>query len=284
MNCDRYDSDFTPQWCPGCGNFAILDGVKEALCDLYEPRQVILVAGIGQASKLGFSVRTNMFNGLHGRTLPLAMGMHMANHQAKILVVAGDGDLFAEGGNHFIHAIRRNMDITILAGDNRVYGLTKGQGAPTSALDFRLHLHKGGEAPQPVSPITLALTAGATFTARTYSGNKEELVALIREGMQHRGTALIDIMFPCVSFNNVNTAAWYKKRVKPIGPDHDPTDFAAAMKLAGSSDEEIPTGIYYRVEKPVYADHLEVLAGDPLVKRGADRKPEAVKALLQRYR
>ena len=149
MNCDRYDSDFTPQWCPGCGNFAILDGVKEALCDLYEPRQVILVAGIGQASKLGFSVRTNMFNGLHGRTLPLAMGMHMANHQAKILVVAGDGDLFAEGGNHFIHAMRRNMDITILAGDNRVYGLTKGQGAPTSALDFRLHLHKGGEAPQP---------------------------------------------------------------------------------------------------------------------------------------
>jgi len=284
VECERYTTDFEPQWCPGCGNYAILDGLKEALCDLYAPEDIILVVGIGQASKIGFSVKTNMFNGLHGRALPLALGMHMANHQAKILVVAGDGDLFGEGGNHFIHAMRRNIDVTILAGDNRVYGLTKGQGSPTSGHDFRLHLHKEGEAMQPLNPAGLALVSGATFIARTYSGNREELVSLIREGMQHRGTALIDIMFPCVSFNNINTAAWYKKRAKPIGSDHDRTDFEAAMKLARHSDDEIPTGVYYRVERPVFSDRLEALDGEPLVKKASGRKPEMVRGLFARYR
>ena len=125
MKGEEYRTDFTPQWCPGCGNFDLLDCVRQALSDLCRPEEVILATGIGQTAKLGFSVRANLFNGLHGRALPMAMGMGMANHRARILVVAGDGDLFSEGGNHFIHAMRRNLDITVLAGNNRVYGLTR---------------------------------------------------------------------------------------------------------------------------------------------------------------
>jgi 2-oxoglutarate ferredoxin oxidoreductase subunit beta len=284
MSCARYDSDFVPEWCPGCGNFDILACVKEALCQLFDPREVIVVAGIGQAAKLGFSVRANMFNGLHGRTLPLATGMQMANHRARILVVGGDGDMFSEGGNHLIHAMRRNLDVTVLAGDNRVYGLTKGQGAPTSRHDFRPRIHKDGAAPVPINPVMLGLGAGATFVARAYSGNQEELIELIKQGMQHRGAALIDIMFPCVSFNTINTAAWYKKRVKPIAADHDPTDMEAAMRLAGRPEDEIPTGVYYQVQRPVFSDHFEALAGESLVQRVRDWSPERIRGLFDQFR
>jgi len=284
MKDEEYCTEFTPQWCPGCGNFDLLDCVRQALADLCQPQEVILATGIGQTAKLGFSVRANLFNGLHGRALPMAMGMGMANRRAHILVAAGDGDLFSEGGNHFIHAMRRNLDITVLAGDNRVYGLTKGQGAPTSAHDFRAPLHRGGEAPRPVNPAALALASGATFVARAFSGSKEELIGLIKAGMEHRGVALIDTLFPCVTYNRINTAAWYKKRVKAIGPDYDVSDFEAAMRLATRSEDEIPTGIYYRVQRPVYADFLAALDGEPLVVRAATWRPERVKGLFQRFR
>ena len=284
MSTERYSTDFQPQWCPGCGNFDMLACVRQALDELYEPREVILVSGIGQTAKMGFSVRTNMFNGLHGRTLPLAMGMRMANRRARILVVAGDGDLFAEGGNHFIHAMRRNLDVTVLAGDNRVYGLTKGQGAPTSSHDFRAGLHKGGEGAWPVNPTALALVNGATFVARSFSGNQEELTGLIKQGMEHRGMALIDTLFPCVTFNRLNTVAWYKKRIKPVGDAHDPVDFEAAMRLAMHSEEEIPTGVYYRVERPIFTDLLEALDGEPLVERAPEWRPERVKGLFERFK
>jgi 2-oxoglutarate ferredoxin oxidoreductase subunit beta len=280
MSVERYSTDFQPQWCPGCGNFDMLACVRQALDELYEPHEVILVSGIGQTAKMGFSVRTNMFNGLHGRTLPLAMGMRMANRRARVLVVAGDGDLFAEGGNHFIHAMRRNLDITVLAGDNRVYGLTKGQGAPTSSHDFRAGLHKGGEGPWPVNPTALALVNGATFVAKCFSGNPEELTGLIKQGLEHRGMAMIDTLFPCVTFNRINTVAWYKKRVKPVGDDHDPVDFEAAMHLAMQSEEEIPTGVYYRVERPIFTDLLEALDGEPLVERAREWRPERVKGVF----
>jgi len=281
---ERFHSDFAPQWCPGCGNFGLLDCVRLALTELYEPWQVILVTGIGQTGKLGFSVRANLFNGLHGRALPLATGMLMANRGAKVLVVAGDGDLYSEGGNHFIHALRRNLDVTILAGDNRVYGLTKGQGSPTSALDFRAQLHRDGEAPKPINPVALALVSGATFVAKTFSGNREELTGLIKAGLTHRGVALIDILYPCVSFNRVNTVSWYKKRLRAIGDDHDPGDFDAALRLANRSEEEIPTGIYYQMQRPIFTDRLQALDGEPLVNRAREWRPERVKGLFANFR
>lgn len=284
MTDKRYHGEYAPQWCPGCGNFDMLVAVREALAQVCQPQEVILATGIGQTGKLGFSVRTNLFNGLHGRALPLATGMRMANHRAKVVVVAGDGDLFSEGGNHFIHALRRNLDITILAGDNRVYGLTKGQGAPTSSLDFRAPLHRDGLGPMPINPVALALASGATFVAKTFSANRDELIALIEAGMAHRGVAMIDILYPCVTFNRVNTVAWYKERIRPIGPDHDPGDFAAAQALASLGEEEIPTGIYYQVERPLFADRLEALDGEPLVRRGEGWSPQRVKGVFANYR
>jgi len=284
MNAERFQSSFAPQWCPGCGNYDLLDCVRQALPELHVPREVILATGIGQTAKLGFSVRANLFNGIHGRALPLAMGMSMANRAAKILVVGGDGDLFAEGGNHFIHALRRNLDVTILAGDNRVYGLTKGQGSPTGSFDFRAPIHNDGVAAQPVNPTALALVSGATFVARTFSGNKEELTGLIKAGLQHRGVAMIDVLFPCVTFNRINTVAWYKKRLKPLEAEHDVSDFAAALRLATGGEETIYTGLYYRVERPTHADSLAALAGEPLVKRAAEWRPERVRGVLAGFR
>ena len=285
MSDDRFHSEFVPQWCPGCGNFELLDCVRQALADLYEPHEVILAIGIGQTAKLGFSIRANLFNGLHGRTLPLAMGIRMANKDAKILVVAGDGDLFAEGGNHFIHAMRRNLNVTVLLGDNRVYALTKGQGAPTSNLDFRAHLHRDGKPPRSITPTALALVTGATFVAKSFSGNQQELTDLLKAGLQHRGMALIDTMFPCVSFNRVNTLAWYKERVKAIGPDHDTGNFEAAMQLStANNDDTIYTGLYYREERPIYTDLFPALDGEPLVKRTQEWRPERVEGLFAGFR
>ena len=285
MNCEKY-THFTPEWCPGCGNFDILDCVKQALCDLQiEPNQIVLAVGIGQASKIAFSVRTNMWDGLHGRTLPAVLGMKMANHRAKVLAVSGDGDFYAEGGNHFIHALRRNLDVTIVAGDNRVYGLTKGQASPTSAPDFRTDIHTEGTGSQPIRPTLLALASGATFVAKAFSGNKAELTALLKLGLQHRGAALIDVMFPCVTFNKTNTFAWYKQRAAPLGPDHDPTSFEAAMRLAMLPEEEkIPTGVYYTVERPVFGDHLTALQGEPIAKRTLSYTPERVRPLFEAYK
>jgi 2-oxoglutarate ferredoxin oxidoreductase subunit beta len=286
MNCVEDFRGHDPQWCPGCGNFDLLEYVKQALCDLgLAPHQVILAVGIGQASKLGFSVKTNLFDGLHGRTLPLALGVALANHQAPLLAVSGDGCFYAEGGNHFIHALRRNLNVAILASDNRVYGLTKGQASPTSSYDFTSKAQPEGVGAQPLNPSLLALAAGATFVARTFTGNKAEVIGLIKEAMNHRGAALIDIMSPCVSFNKVNTFAWYKQRVKPIPGDHDPSDLHGALRLASNpTDEVIFTGVYYQVSRPVFGSHLRALQGEPLAKRTLGYTPDRVTPLFARYR
>ena len=286
MNCIENYALHEPQWCPGCGNFDLLDCVKQALCELeIEPHQLMLAVGIGQASKLGFSLKANMFNGLHGRMLPLALGMKMANREAPVLVVSGDGCFYAEGGNHFIHNLRRNLDVTMLASDNRVYGLTKGQASPTSAADFTTKIHPEGVGAAPINPSALALVSGATFVARTFTGNKPEVVALIKAALRHRGAAFIDIMSPCVSFNKVNTFAWYKQRAKPLGPEHDPTDLAAALKWALLPNEEIiPTGILYQVQRPVFGDHLAAMRGEPIAARTWSYNPERVRPLFAKFK
>lgn len=284
MSCEKY-AYFEPEWCPGCGNFDLVDCFKGALCDLeIEPHELIVVAGIGQTSKLGFSVKTNMFDGLHGRTLPVVLGVKMAHHQAKVVAVSGDGDFYGEGGNHLIHALRRNLDVTILAGDNRVYGLTKGQASPTSAHGFRSKTQPEGTGSQAVRPTLLALASGATFVSKGFSGDKQQLTDLIKRGIRHRGAALIDVMFPCVSFNKVNTFAWYNERVKPVSPEHDPTDFEAAMKLSMSSDDEIWTGVYYQVERPVFGDRMNALQGEAIVERTASYTPERARAVFEAYK
>ncbi len=285
MSC-KYDSSFTAQWCPGCGNFETLDSLKTALCNLkIEARDFVIAAGIGQAAKLGFSLECNLLAGLHGRALPLALGLKMANHNLKVIAVSGDGCFYAEGGNHLLHNARRNLDITMLASDNRVFGLTKGQAAPTAAADFVTKIHPEGTGARPLEPTLIALSAGATFVAKAFTGNPDELTSIIEAAIKHRGFALVDILSPCISFNKTNTFAWFKKRITKINDHHDRGNLAEALSLAQFNPEEkIPTGIYYQVEKPIYGARKKALSGDSIVLRTKDYQPDRVKPLFANYR
>ena len=261
-----------PTWCPGCGNFGILRALNRALVELeIEPHRVLLVSGIGQAGKLPHYTRGNVFNSLHGRPLPPAIGAKIANPELVVIAVSGDGDAYGEGGNHFIHAARRNHDITYLVHNNQVYGLTKGQASPTSDLGFVTKTTPYG-AVSPVNPVALAIVSGASFVARSFAGDVDHLSSLIKKGITHRGFALIDILQTCVSFNHKNTFQWYRERVYKLeGEDgYDPGDKKAALERALEWGERIPIGIIYRKELPVYEDQLPALSKGALVRQGID--------------
>jgi 2-oxoglutarate ferredoxin oxidoreductase subunit beta len=267
-----YESSYKNQWCPGCGNFGILEAMKAALVSLkIPPEQLLIISGIGQAAKTPHFLKCNMFHALHGRALPLATGAKMANHNLKILVNSGDGDCYGEGGNHFMHAIRRNVDLTLLVHNNKTYGLTKGQASPTSDFGMVTPLQLHGVISESFNPLAVALSLGAGFVARGFSGNMEHLSRLIQEGISHKGFSLIDIMQPCVSFNRINTYDWYKKRVYDLFEEnYVPDNFEKAMNLARQWDEKIPIGIIYKEEKPTFTDRIEVLNQGPLISQKYD--------------
>ncbi len=275
-----FDTHYEIAWCPGCGNFGILAAMKHALVNQsIAPHEVLIITGIGQAAKTPEFMRCNMFHSLHGRALPLATGAKLANHNLRILVNTGDGDCYGEGGNHFMHAVRRNMDFTVLAHNNMVFGLTKGQASPTSVRGTVTRFQTHGVIMEPFNPLMFALALGAGFVARGYSGNIEHLSMLIQEGMLHNGFSLIDILQPCVSFNSVNTYKWYSERVYDLAKEeHDPTDYDAALKKAREWGERIPIGIIYREEKPSYTDQVYGLEEGPLVER--KYSPEPLRRLL----
>lgn len=282
---NRFDY-FEPQWCPGCGNFSILECLKGALVDSnLTAKDFIMVTGIGQAGKMGFSVKCNLYNGLHGRALPIACGIALANHKVKLITIAGDGDLYSEGGNHFIHNARRNLNITVLAGDNRVYGLTQGQASPTSGLGFTSKAQPQGVASRPVNPVLLAISSGATFVARVFSENKIALTALIEKALQHKGFSLIDILSPCVTFNHINNFKYFKDRVRPINDSHDVSAFDAALKLASYDREDyIPTGLIYQVERPVFTDYFGVLKEATIVEMTGRYNPDRAKPFFEQFK
>jgi 2-oxoglutarate ferredoxin oxidoreductase subunit beta len=271
-----------PAWCPGCGNFGILKALNTALTEMeIEPHQVLLVSGIGQAGKLPHYTRGNVFNSLHGRPVPPAIGAKIANSELIVIAVSGDGDAYGEGGNHFLHAARRNHDITYLVHNNQVYGLTKGQASPTSDVGFITKTTPDGAA-NPVNPIALAIVSGASFVGRSFAGDADHLANLIKKGITHRGFALIDILQPCVSFNHKNTYRWYKKRVYKLEDEkHDPGDRKAALEKALEWGDRIPIGVIYKEDLPVYEDQLPALSGGPLVKNEID--PSRVKKLLAEF-
>jgi len=257
-----------PAWCPGCGNFAILTALKQALVALdIEPHRVLLVSGIGQAGKLPHYTRGNVFNSLHGRTLPPATAAKIANPALTVIAIGGDGDGYAEGGNHLLGTARRNNDITYLVHNNQVYGLTKGQASPTSDFGFVTKTTPQG-ADMPLNPIALAIVAGTTFVARGFAGDVQHLSQLIMQGIQHRGFALIDILQPCPTFNRQNTFAWFRERVYKLDDqDHDPTNKRAAMEKALEWGDRIPIGLVYTEQRVTFEDRLPGLARGPLVER-----------------
>jgi 2-oxoglutarate ferredoxin oxidoreductase subunit beta len=261
-----------PAWCPGCGDFGILRALNKALVEMeIEPDQVLLVSGIGQAGKLPHYTRGNVFNSLHGRPVPPAIGAKITNPELIVIAISGDGDAYGEGGNHFLHAARRNHDITYLVHDNQIYGLTKGQASPTSDVGFVTKTTPYGAA-SPVNPIALAIVNGASFVARGYAGDVDHLSSLIKKGITHRGFSLIDILQPCVSFNHKNTYQWYKERVYKLEDEsgYDPSNKKAALEKALEWGERIPNGIIYEADLPVYEDQLPALSKTPLVKQKID--------------
>jgi 2-oxoglutarate ferredoxin oxidoreductase subunit beta len=270
-----------PAWCPGCGNFGILKALNKALVELeIEPHQLLMVSGIGQAGKLPHYSRGNVFNSLHGRPVPPAIGAKIANPELVVIAVSGDGDAYGEGGNHFLHAARRNHDITYMVHNNQVYGLTKGQASPTSDPGFVTKTTPYG-APSPINPITIAIVGGATLVARGFAGDIDHLAGIIKKGIQHRGFALIDILQPCVSFNHKNTYSWYRERVYKLGEDHDPADRPGAMEKAQEWGDRIPIGVIYQVSRPTFEEQIPTLRKGPLV--GQKPEPAKVERLLDEF-
>jgi 2-oxoglutarate ferredoxin oxidoreductase subunit beta len=272
-----------PTWCPGCGDYGILAAVKNALAELeVPPHRALIVSGIGCGSKLPHYVKVNGFHGIHGRAIPIATGAKLANHELTVLVVAGDGDSYGIGGNHFLHACRRNPDITHLVQDNRVYGLTKGQYSPTSERGFLTVTSPEGTIELGVNPLAVALAAGAGFVARGFVGDLKHLTGLIVRGVRHKGYALIDIFQPCVTFNRVNTYDFYNERVYRLEETgYDPHERLAAFQKALEWGERIPIGLFYEEERPTHEDGFPPLRAGALAKR--DLRPtleefEALKA------
>ncbi len=257
-----------PAWCPGCGNFGILKSFKEAVVELgIEPHQMTIVSGIGQAGKFPHYIQCNTFNGLHGRTLPVATGLKLANHEMLVMAVAGDGDCYGEGGNHFIHAIRRNVNVKLFVHDNQIYGLTKGQASPTSMEGTVTKNQPSGVFSEQLNPVALAVALDCSFVARTFAGDGEHLKAMIKEAINHKGFALLDILQPCVTFNRVNTYEWYRKRTYYIEPDYNPTDRVEAFRKALEWGDRIPVGVIYRNNRSSFEDMVPVIRETPLVRQ-----------------
>ncbi len=263
------NADKHPAWCPGCGNYAILKAFNAAIAESgISPDDLMLVSGIGQAAKFPHYVTppVNIYNGLHGRALPAATGIKLANHKLKVVVTSGDGDMYGEGGNHFIHAVRRNIGVVAFVHNNQVYALTKGQASPTSDLGFVTKIQTHGVMNTPFNPLALAIVEEASFVARSFSGDFEHLKSMMLAALHHPGGfALLDILQPCVSFNKVNTYQWYKEHVQPIDPAHDPRDKRAALELALQWGEHIPIGILYTGSRPSLESQLPALKVDTLV-------------------
>jgi 2-oxoglutarate ferredoxin oxidoreductase subunit beta len=267
-----YSNPVYPTWCPGCGNYAIWNATKRALAETeLAPHQVLIVTGIGQSSKLPDYMHVNGFTSLHGRPIPIAQAAHLANHGMKVIVHSGDGDTYGEGGNHFLHLMRRNADIKLFVHNNRVYGLTKGQYSPTSPKGFtsKTSPPPTGALEDPVNPIALALAAEATFIARSWSGDVPHLVAMMVAAIRHEGVALLDIFQPCVVFNRNYSYDFYRNRVYNLSEEaYDPTDRTAAWEKAHEGDARLPIGIIYQVKgEPTYEQQVPALKDGPLAQR-----------------
>jgi 2-oxoglutarate ferredoxin oxidoreductase subunit beta len=255
-------------WCPGCGNFQILSSLKKALVELgIEPWEVLLVSGIGQSGKLPHYMKCHIFNGLHGRTLPVATAAKLANHALHVIAVAGDGDCYGEGGNHFLHAIRRNPDITLLVHNNQIYGLTKGQASPTSALGTHSKTQPFGALSEPLNPLALAISQDCSFVARGFSGDPEYLKELMKAAITHKGFSLLDILQPCVSFNKINTFKWYLDRVYRLEEAYSPSDRLKAFEKSLEWGEKIPNGIFYKNNRKSLGELIPVIQEQILVRQ-----------------
>jgi 2-oxoglutarate ferredoxin oxidoreductase subunit beta len=271
-------------WCPGCGNLPLREALKEALEGLgLDFSNVAMFSGIGQAAKMPHYIDINAFNSLHGRAMPPALGMRIANRNMKVIVESGDGDNYGEGGNHTIHNMRRNLNVAHFVHDNQIYGLTKGQASPTTGFNQTTPVQTNGITANPINPLQLAITMNATFVARASVGNKENLIEIMKKAIEHKGYALVDILQPCVTFNKVNTYQWYNKYSYILNDDYDPTDkYKAYKKAAEFGEDGIPLGILYKADEPIFLDRQPQIGDQPLVEKII--QPKDRKQLLNEFK
>ncbi len=283
ISLDSYKSPNFPTWCAGCGDWGIWASIKNSLVEQQiAPHEILFVYDIGCSGNMTSFVNAYGFHGLHGRAIPLAEGAAMANHKLPILVVGGDGGLYGEGMGHFIAACRANHNITVIVHNNMVYGLTTGQVSPTAAKGQKGKSTPQGVVDQSVNPIALAILSGATFVARGFAGDQKHLQELITRGMRHKGFSLIDVFQPCVTFNKVNTYAWFREKVKkiddtvgagakqPLQGAHDPGDKKSALEKAMSGDP-LWTGVFYESDEPSYEQQLPQLEKETLVEKSIEK-------------
>lgn len=270
LTAKDFKGKIDPDWCPGCGDFGVLNSLQRAYAELgLKPHEIVTVSGIGCSSNLPGFINTNGMHTLHGRSLAVATGAKLANHELTVVATGGDGDGYGIGGNHFAHTARRNVDLTYVVMNNQIYGLTTGQISPTSRLGMKTKSTPFGSVEYPANPLTSAIMNGATYVARAYSGDVKHVAELIKGGIQHKGFALIDVFSPCVTFNRDNDHPFFKQRVKKLDEvGHDPSDWKAACERAMEWGDTIYTGLFFQTKERESLLELEpVLRDGPMAKR-----------------
>jgi 2-oxoglutarate ferredoxin oxidoreductase subunit beta len=278
-----FEGPVSPDWCPGCGDFGVLKSLKEALVQLKIPgHEVLVVSGIGCSSNLPGFIRANGVHSLHGRALPVATGAKLANHRLHVVAVGGDGDGYGIGLGHFVHAARRNLDLTYVVMNNEVYGLTTGQASPTTTLDMRTKTTPRGCAEMPINPVALGVVSGATYVARAFSGDPKQMSRILAGAIAHRGFALIDCLSPCITYNKLNTYAWFKERVYRLEEDasYNAHDMMQAIDRAYEWEDRIPLGLFFQSERPTYEESDPVLQRGPAVDQSLGLSREVFDQLL----
>ena len=285
LTASDFKGKVDPDWCPGCGDFGVLSSLQKVLAEMnVSPHNVVTISGIGCSSNLPGFIDTYGMHTLHGRALAVATGVKLANHKLHVVVTGGDGDGFGIGGNHFIHTIRRNVDLLYIAMDNQIYGLTTGQTSPTSRKGMKTKSMPYGNVEEPINPIALALAAGATFVARGFSAEPKHLADLIQQGLEHKGFSFVDVFSPCVTYNHDNTYAWFRERVRKLELDssYDSSDWHKAMKRALVWGDEIPIGKFFQRTDLPSLDQAEPILdhGGPLAHRELRIASEVVRSFI----
>lgn len=277
-----YKSNVKPSWCPGCGHFSVYNAMLNAFEALQiPPKNLVVASGIGCSSRIPYFINSYGFHSVHGRALPLAIGIKSSNPKMRVVVAGGDGDGFSIGGNHLLHTARKNPDMTYIVMDNAIFGLTKGQNSPTSPIGLTTKINPYESLDDKLNPILIALGNNTSFVARSFSGDIKNLTSLIIQGMEHSGFAFIHVMSPCVQYNAEVTYETVKKNLEPIPEDHDETDRAAAVNLA-LAKKPMYTGIFYRCDRPTLTTKLNSIRDLAMLKRAGFENIEKEKKILEK--
>ncbi|WP_239616917.1 2-oxoacid:ferredoxin oxidoreductase subunit beta [Cohnella mopanensis] len=283
----EFRNNVKPNWCPGCGDFSVQAAIQRAAANVgLEPEQLAVISGIGCSGRISGYINAYGLHGIHGRSLPIAQGVKLANRELTVIASGGDGDGFAIGMGHTVHAIRRNLDVTYIVMDNQIYGLTKGQTSPRSAEGFKTKSTPEGSIETTLSPLEIALSAGATFVAQSFSSDLKQLTSLIEQGLNHKGFSLINVFSPCVTFNKINTYDWFKENIVNLEqfPDYDPSNRIAAMTKIMETNGMLTGLIYQNKERKSYEDLAAGFKQEALTKQDIKLSREDFDKLLTEFK